>query len=109
MMEPTVFTIQEVSDLTDLPNSTLRYYEEIGLLEPVTRASNGHRRYSEADLQRIELVKKLRLTGMALETMQAFVALYRDGSATAGQRRAKARAELLASRMDFSIHAEAAE
>jgi len=86
MMKPALYTIQEVSVLTDLPHSTLRYYEEIGLLEPVERASNGHRRYGEADLRRIDLIKKLRLTGMTIEAMCDFVALYRDGSVTAGQR-----------------------
>ena len=57
------------------------------MLEPVERAGNGHRRYGEADLRRIDLIKKLRLTGMTIEAMCDFVALYRDGSVTARQRR----------------------
>ena len=88
MMKSTTYTIQEISTLTGLPHSTLRYYEALGLLEPVARASNGHRRYGDTDLRRIELIKKLRHTGMTLDAIGAFVALYREGSATAGQRRA---------------------
>lgn len=84
--EPT-YSIQEVSKQTKLPSSTLRYYEEIGLLDPVQRAANGHRCYSDADLRRLNLIKKLRLTGMPLDAMCAFVALYQDGNATARQRR----------------------
>lgn len=87
MMKPKTFTIQVISEITDLPHSTLRYYEEIGLLEPVARANNGHRRYSEADLRRIEMIKKLRRTSMTIDAMRDFVALYRGGTATATQRR----------------------
>jgi DNA-binding transcriptional MerR regulator len=81
------YSIQEISILCDLPGSTLRYYEEMGLLEPVERAANGHRRYSEADLMRVHFIKKLRLIGMSVEAMRDFIALYRGGSATASERR----------------------
>jgi MerR family transcriptional regulator, aldehyde-responsive regulator len=88
MMNPnSSYTIQEVSAETDLPSSTLRYYEEIGLLDPIPRAANGHRRYSESDLRRLGMIKRLRLTGMSIEHMLEFVALYRGGAATARQRR----------------------
>lgn len=81
------YTIQEISTETDLPSSTLRYYEEIGLLDPIPRAANGHRRYSKSDLHRVILIKRLRLTGMSIERMIEFVALYRGGTSTARQRR----------------------
>jgi DNA-binding transcriptional MerR regulator len=84
--EPT-YSIQEVSRQTKLPSSTLRYYEELGLLDPVRRSSSGHRRYTDVDLRRLDLLKRLRLLGMPLEAMCAFVALYRQGNATARQRR----------------------
>ncbi len=42
-------TIQEAAEVTDLSVHTLRYYERIGLLMPVGRAANGHRRYSQQD------------------------------------------------------------
>ena len=81
------FTIQEISAMTELPSSTLRYYEDMGLLEPVERAANGHRRYTEADLRRIQMIIKLRLTNMSIDTMREFLALYRGGKATASERR----------------------
>lgn len=81
------YSIQEISAITDLPSSTLRYYEELGLLQPVERASNGHRRYNDMDLRRINFIKKLRVIGMSLETMGEFLALYEGGSATAKERR----------------------
>ena|SRR5689334_14538618 len=87
MMNLKTYSIHEVSVLTDLPTSTLRYYEEEGLLDPVERKMNGHRCFSEADLRRIQMIKRLRLTGMSIEAMRDFVALYRGGGATARQRR----------------------
>ncbi len=81
------YTIQEISEKTGLPTSTLRYYEEMGLLEPVGRAANGHRRYDGTDLGRVEFIKKLRLTGMSLDSMRDFLNLYRGGASTASQRR----------------------
>lgn len=87
MKPATTYTIQEISEATDLPTSTLRYYEEMGLLEPIVRAANGHRRYTDTDLRRVNLIKKLRLIGMSLETMRDFLALYRGGPGTARQRR----------------------
>jgi DNA-binding transcriptional MerR regulator len=87
MKQKESYTIQEVSQTMALPSTTLRYYEEIGLLDPVQRGSNGHRQYTETDLRRLELIKKLRLTGMPVEQMRDFVALYKGGKQTARQRR----------------------
>jgi len=81
------YTIQAVSQETHLPTSTLRYYEDMGLLEPIERAANGHRRYTDSDLRRVKLIKRLRRTGMSIETMRDFLALYRGGTSTARQRR----------------------
>lgn len=85
--QPTTYTIQEISQKTALPTSTLRYYEEMGLLDPVGRAANGHRRYCDDDIRRVEFIKKLRLTGMSIESMRDFLALYQGGASTARQRR----------------------
>jgi DNA-binding transcriptional MerR regulator len=46
----TDFSIQQVATRTGLSIDTLRYYERIGLIEPVKRASSGHRRYRQEDL-----------------------------------------------------------
>ncbi len=49
-METELLTIQEVAKRTGLSIDTLRYYELIGLIEPVGRAQSGHRRYTQHDL-----------------------------------------------------------
>ena len=80
-------TIQQVAKLTGLSIDTLRYYERIGLLEPVARAQNGHRRYTQYDLDWIDLLIRLRNTGMPRTQMVCFTQLRRQGSATLTERR----------------------
>src|SRR2546421_738452 len=83
----TGLTIQKVAQQTGLSIDTLRYYERIGLLEPVGRAQNGHRRYTQHDLAWIDLLIRLRDTGMPRAQMVHFAQLRRQGSATATERR----------------------
>ena len=71
-------TIQQVAQQTGLTVHTLRYYERNGLLEPIDRASSGHRRYSAEDIARIEFLTRLRATGMPIRQIQEFVQLFRE-------------------------------
>ena len=80
-------TIQEAAEVTDLSVHTLRYYERIGLLMPVGRAANGHRRYSQQDIGLIKSLNKWRKTGMPLSDLQRYVRLILEGESTAGERR----------------------
>ncbi len=79
-------TIQQVAEETGLSRHTLRYYERIGLIDSVERAATGHRRYSEYDIGVIEFLTHLRSTGMPIADMQRYMALARDGVATAEER-----------------------
>jgi DNA-binding transcriptional MerR regulator len=83
----TTLTIQQVAHQTGLSIDTLRYYERIGLLEPVARASSGHRRYTSRDIAWIELLLRLRDTDMPRAQMVRFAELRRQGDATATERR----------------------
>lgn len=80
-MEPR-YTIEEAAQRTGVTTHTLRYYERIGLLEPVGRAPSGHRRYTESDLGLIEFLTCLRQTGMPIRGMQHFMELARAGDHT---------------------------
>jgi DNA-binding transcriptional MerR regulator len=83
----TELTIQEVAKRTGLSIDTLRYYERIGLIEPIGRTQSGHRRYTQSDLNWIELLLHLRKTGMPRAQMVRFAQLGRQGSATLTERR----------------------
>lgn len=82
----TELTVQQVAKRTGLSEHTLRYYERIGLITPVHRASNGHRRYTENDVRWITFVKRLRSAGMSISTTQHYVELQRQGSAALAER-----------------------
>ncbi len=78
------YSIKEVAALTGLPASTLRYYESIGVIPPISRgASNKHRVYDEDDLDQLMGVACLAATGMAVSDMRQYVANGRLGPAAA--------------------------
>jgi DNA-binding transcriptional MerR regulator len=86
-MEKKIFTIQEVSKLTDLSTHTLRYYERIGLLNKVDRNVNGYRQYSEKDISWLQFLIRLRVTGMPVSKMRQFSDLRSQGDSTISLRR----------------------
>ena len=66
--------IGEVAERTGVTQRTLRFYEEKGLLKPPTRMVGGFRLYSEADIQRLEQVKRLQqLLGFSLAEIKEMV------------------------------------
>ncbi|WP_437805947.1 MerR family transcriptional regulator [Sorangium sp. So ce1078] len=81
-------TIAEVAAATGTSAHTLRYYERIGLIRPVSRARSGHRRYGPDDVRWVEFLRKLQATGMPIRRMLAYAALVRRGEGTISERRA---------------------
>lgn len=94
--------IAEVSEQYGLSSDTLRYYERIGLIPPVTRKQSGIRDYSELDLRRVEFVKCMRSAGLPVEVLVEYVGLVQQGDRTIATRRAmlKEQRELLVARMN---------
>ncbi|MFI8457693.1 MerR family transcriptional regulator [Kitasatospora sp. NPDC101447] len=80
-------TISEVAAASGLTAHTLRWYERIGLLDPVDRAVGGQRRYCDADLYRLAFLGRLRLTGMSIADMLKYVDMAREGERTYEGRR----------------------
>ncbi|MFF4378724.1 MerR family transcriptional regulator [Kitasatospora sp. NPDC092039] len=79
-------TISEVAAASGLTAHTLRWYERIGLLDPVDRAAGGQRRYCDADLHRLAFLGRLRLTGMSVADMLRYVDMARQGERTYPER-----------------------
>ena len=75
-------TIKEVSEAYGITADTLRYYERIGMLPPVTRTSGGIRDYTETDRAWLELVLCMRSAGLAIEAITEYVRLFREGDGT---------------------------
>lgn len=80
-------SIREVSEASGLTSHTLRYYEQIGLLSPVSRDAGGRRRYAVRELDWIAFLQRLRALGMPIREMCEYAALRREGDSTAAARR----------------------
>jgi DNA-binding transcriptional MerR regulator len=84
-----MYTVQQAAALSGLGEHTLRYYERIGLITPVPRqVSSGHRRYSPADLAKLETLACLRATGMPIDQMRRYLELRGAGAAGAVEQQA---------------------
>ena len=81
------YTIRQVSELTGLSASTLRFYEKEQLFPPVERNEAGVRVYREQDLERISLITCLKNTDMPIRDIKEFMALCAEGDGTLQNRR----------------------
>lgn len=62
--------IGEVAERTGLSLRTIRYYEEVGLVVPATRSQGGFRLYTDADVQRLQVVKRMKPLDFTLDQMR---------------------------------------
>lgn len=80
------YTVSEAAALVGLTTYTLRWYEQEGLVARIDRDTAGRRRYSARDLGFLELLIKLRRTGMSVADMRRYTTLIRSGDDTIQQR-----------------------
>ena len=74
--------IAQVSELSGLSVDTLRYYERVGLLPPVTRNQSGIRDFSELDIRRVEFIKCMRTAGLPVDVLTEYMNLALIGDET---------------------------
>ena len=73
---PVTYRIGELAALVGLTERTIRYYEELGLLESVQRLEGGTRVYTAQDVRRLKFIRKLKLLGLSLQEMGELEGLY---------------------------------
>lgn len=66
--------IGEVAERTGLSLRTIRYYGEVGLVEPSARSRGGFRLYTAEDVGRLQLIKRMKPLNFTLEEMQRLLA-----------------------------------
>jgi len=71
------YRIGELAQRVGLTERTIRYYEELGLLDSVKRLEGGQRAYTEDDVRRLRFVQKLKVLGLSLQEMLELERLYR--------------------------------
>lgn len=69
--------IKDASIAVGLPAKTIRYYEEIGLIQP-KRGQNGYRHFGTNDLDRLSFLAHARALGFSIEDCRALLALRQD-------------------------------
>ena len=80
-------SISDMAAETGLTTSTLRYYEQEGLLlAHPDRASSSHRRYSPTMVNWLTFITKLRSTGMPIRDIRRYAELARQGDQTTPER-----------------------
>lgn len=68
--------IGELAQRAGLTERTIRYYEELGLLDSVKRLEGGQRVYTDDDLRRLRFVQRLKALGLSLQEMLELERLY---------------------------------
>lgn len=74
-------TIGELAAKAATTAKTIRYYEEIGLLERPSRTDAGYRLYAEHDLARLAFVGKAKRLGLSLDEIRGILAIRGSGAA----------------------------
>jgi len=76
-----------------LPAKTIRYYEDIGLVNP-GRLSNGYRDYREDDLHKLRFLQRARGLGFSVEDCRGLLSLYEDRNRASADVKAIAKTHL---------------
>ena len=67
------YSVGEVARLSGLSVRTLHHFDQIGVLKPGERGENGYRRYSQADLRRLQRLLVYRELGFPLKEISALL------------------------------------
>ena len=73
MSKVTYLKIGELAKQTGLAVGTLRYYSDLGLLQPVQRGDNGYRYYTQNASRQVEFIKKAQAIGFTLEEIKTIL------------------------------------
>jgi DNA-binding transcriptional MerR regulator len=86
-MKPMTYSMKQITEMTGVPASALRYYEKESILPFVERNDKGIRVYDDVNVEWIYFIRALRETDMPIREIKKYVALYMEGDATKEERR----------------------
>ena len=76
--------IGDLAERSGVTAKTVRYYEEIGLVEPPARTPSGYRDYEPAALERLAFIRAAQAIGLTLGEIRSIIALREDGQTPCG-------------------------
>ena len=84
--ESHMYTIGQVSEMFDIPVSTLRYYDKQGLFPHIERTS-GIRKFGDSELEALKLIECLKRSGLEIREIRQFMEWVAEGPSTYPQRK----------------------
>lgn len=81
------YSMKQITEITGVPASALRYYEKESILPFVERNDKGIRVYDDVNVEWIYFIRALRETDMPIREIKKYVSLYMEGDATKEERR----------------------
>lgn len=81
-----MYTIGQVSEMFDLPISTLRYYDKQGLFPEIRRVS-GIRKFSDTEIEALRVIECLKKSGLEIKAIKQFMDWCVEGGSTYPQRK----------------------
>lgn len=73
--------IGHLSEQAGVPTQTIRYYEQLGLLDPPDRTDSGYRVYAAEHLERLQFIKRAKSFGLSLEEIKQLIDMGSGGLA----------------------------
>jgi len=81
------YSIGEVSNMTNITISTLRYYDREGLLPNIERSKGGIRVFSDIEIDTLRMIECLKMTDMPIKDIKQFLDWCQEGDSTLELRR----------------------
>ena len=81
-----LYTVGEMAKLLGIAASTLRYYDQEGLLPFVERSCGGIRMFTEKDYGSLRVIECLKRSGLSIKEIKAFIAMAQEGDDSLEQR-----------------------
>jgi len=97
--------IGQVAERTELSIKTIRHYDDVGLVTPSERSAGGFRLYTEADVQRLLVIRRMKPLGFSLEEMRQLL----DSLAVLGSAASDAPTRTAATEFVTACHSRAEE
>lgn len=72
-------TVGQLAHATDVPATTMRYYEQVGVLPAPRRSATGYRQYAQRDVHRLLCMRRARALGLSLPSIKALTAALDSG------------------------------
>jgi DNA-binding transcriptional MerR regulator len=79
------YTISQLAHAAEVPTTTVRYYERVGLVQPEDRSGGNYRLYSDESLQKLKFIRAAQAIGFTLEDVKALLSAPNSNAASCRQ------------------------